>query len=144
MRRQVTKYTIRMARRHPQKALKVAKFAGRHRKGIAGTIQASRKANQVVALLKETAAQPKVQAEVRAAVAELSTAAARARKLGPIRALDDKKVAKGLGKAGSHAKAAWSQSGRRKRGHFGGRALLGFSAIAVSYGSWRAFHSSDS
>jgi hypothetical protein len=122
----VTEYRAEILRKDPRDAFKL--------------LAASKAAKP----LRNAATNPKVHKEAKKAAAEASKAAARAQKLGPAKALNDKRVTKGLQKASKHSRnalvAANPAKGRpikKATGVVLGAGVLG----GASYAGWKKFSS---
>ena len=100
-------------RRHPRRVLRIAAFAGRHRKALA----AGRRVMAVGTRVREAASDTEMRGEAKSAVSAVSRAARRARDVGVAEALADQTVIDQLRRAVTHAShaAAAATSPRRRR-----------------------------
>jgi len=130
----LAKWAFKAARKNPRMALSVAMFAVERRNAIAKTVRVSRATSRAVS----KAADHSVQNDLKSAAANLGRAFARARKVGVLNALEDRKVArnahKGLGRA-STALAEVRKSTRPT--HKLRNALLGVGLVAGGVQVWR-------
>lgn len=141
MNKQIRKVGLRAARRHPRGAMRLLLFAGRHWKGLALMIKASRRASRLTRKVKQTAANPKVHAELKLSVSNVVQAAQRARKVGVTNVLDDKRVAQQLRQASRHASSAVAAARHTRPRHFVARAMamtVGAGVVGgLAYAGWR-------
>jgi hypothetical protein len=139
----IRKGGLRMVRQHPRDVLRISLSAGRHWKGVARTIETTRRASRLTGTVKQTVANPKVQAEAKLAVSDFLRAAQRARKVGLAKALEDKQLVDQLQQASSHASKAVAVASSQRRRHF----IPGATLITVGggllggavYVGWRTY-----
>lgn len=148
MNKQIRKVGLRAVRRNPRRAIRLLLFAARHRKGLALMIKASRRASRLTGKVQQTAANPKVHAEVKLAVSDLVQAAQRARKVGVTNVLDDKRVAHQLRQASRHASSAVAATRHTRPRHLMARAMamtVGAGVLGgLAYAGWRTHAKPDS
>lgn len=102
-------------RRHPGGLTRASLVAGRHPKAIVRGIKLGRRAMRLQGALREAMTDPKAQAEAKSALASLTGAAQRVRKVGLANALGDKQAADQLRRASTHASQAFAYAKRRRR-----------------------------
>ena len=131
----VAKWAFKAARKNPRMALSVAMFAVERRHAIRRTLLVGRATSRLVS----KAADRSVQNELRAATANLGQAFARARKVGVLNALEDRKVAKstqkGLGRASTALAEVRKSTGRPS--HKLRNAVLGMGLVAGGLQVWK-------
>jgi hypothetical protein len=134
-----------MVRGHPRKALWAGRFAAHNWKTTLLVIQTSRRVSKLGPHASRAAHDRRVRREAKRAAADASNAVRRAQAIGVARALDDKRFAKNVRSAGTHAgkathRAIHPPSEHRLRN--GAMAILGASIAAggALYGWNRKTH----
>ncbi len=119
----VTEYSANLLRKDPRDAIRLG-------------------ARKAAKPLRNAATSPKVHKEAKKAAEEASRAAARAQKLGPSKALTDKRVQKGLQKASRHSRAALVAANPAKNRPIKKATMVIVGAGAVGgagYAGWKKF-----
>jgi hypothetical protein len=128
LRKTLTKFGVRQARRHPRATLKMVSAAGRHPRRTMKAVQVVRMARQAPELAQDRA----VRKRARAATSRAAKATRRARKIGWQSAATDDRVRRHLVAAARQAndamRAAGAKSRRRGRAR---RMLLGASVLGA-------------
>jgi hypothetical protein len=134
MKTKIAQSTLLTAAKHPRATASVAATAARNPGEAAELIRAGFLASRAL----RNVTQPAVRNELGAAVDSLGEAFARARKIGPISAPEDKKVAKNLDSAMDHLASALDSARGRRRRHSKLRVLVLLSVLTAGiYTLWR-------
>ena len=129
----VAKVAIRTARKNPGAALTVAAYTARHWDEFAKSLGVSGRTPQAVV----RAGEPRVQKELRAAVASLSGAVARARVIGIRNVPGDKRLAKQVEAAANHTSQALTTiRGGRKTHRLRNLGAVGLGLAGAAYALW--------
>lgn len=129
------------ARRHPREARRVTTIVGRHPKAALRAIKLVRRAMRLTRALRGMMADPKAQAEARSALADLTSATRRVRKVGLAQALGDKQVRRELQRASSHGSRSVALARRaQRRRSVGVRLTATLAAGALSGAAYLGFN----
>lgn len=142
MNTKIVRFGTREAAKHPRGALRLSASAVRYRAALMGAVAAAAQARRYAETMKESAANPRVRAETRLALASLVLAGQRARKVGIAGASSDKRVLAQLRQARRHAgKAVTTARHARRRQRVIRRVtvLAGAGAVGgAAYAGWKA------
>ena len=143
MTRYALRPTIRSARHHPRRALRIGLLTGSAIRMTSKVAHAKRHADRAAEPLKRAATDHKIHVETRRARADASRAARRVRRVGVTGALTDKRVARELRHATRHASKAAHLAVRPRRHHRARTAaitLVGTGMLAgAAYGGWKTY-----
>ena len=141
MNTKIVRFGTREAVKHPGGAFRLSAAAVRYRRAILGTAAAAAQARRYAGTMKDSAANPKVRAEARLALASLVLAGQRARKVGITGASSDKRVLGQLRQAQRHAGKAVATARHARRRQ---RVIRAFTVIAgagavggAAYAGWK-------
>lgn len=141
MNTKIVRFGTREAVKHPGGALRLSAAAVRYRRAILGTAAAAAQARRYAGTMKDSAANPRVRAEARLALASLVLAGQRARKVGITGASSDKRVLAQLRQAQRHAGKAVATARHARRRQ---RVIRAFTVIAgagavggAAYAGWK-------
>ncbi len=143
MTRHAIRPTIRWARHHPRRALRIGLLTGSAIRWTTTVADARRHAGRVAEPLQRAATDRRIHVETRRAKADASRAAHRVRRVGLTGALTDKRVARELRHATRHASRAAHLAVRPRRHHRTRTAaitLVGSGVLAgAAYGGWKTY-----
>lgn len=143
MTRHAIRPTVRWARHHPRRALRIGLVTGSAIRMTSKVAYAKRHAGRVAELLKRAATDRRIHVETRRARADASRAARRVRRVGVTGALTDKRVARELRRASRHASKAAHLAVRPRRHHrtrTAANTLVGTGVLAgAAYGGWKTY-----
>lgn len=131
-------------RRHPRRALVIALFALEHLRGLRALNRAAERASRSAGAARRVAANRRVRKELRLALAAITLASERARKVGVVRAPGDRRLASHLRHAGHHASKAITiaerVSRRRRNVRKAATITIGAGALGgAAYAGWKMY-----